>query len=475
MKLYDTAQLAWIKLRSRKIRSAFAIAGIAFGTIIIISSLMVSEAITSIAKTVIPSIEAEHYYTEERIQPGTRTTTKEYRDDHRDEGVVNVFEKLYTQQQFWLEGLEPPTDDAEFDAVSPRYALQASMAVTEKVFLQDYLFPGESLDSANDGVVPVIVPESFFFAETNDWRELEPQERYKEKRATLQKSIGKEFELIEYHFADGEALNINEGVIELPGGGVEVLEGAIRQNEEEPERERIGVRVRVVGFTSSGLLSPVINDIIQMPISALQKADLQQVFDRQPSDAPSQSMIAEFETLAARDEFIERSDFKAYPHEGPAAFVQDIASVIRSGARYLGGAIFVGALIDIILVVGKVVSDSKKEIGVFRAIGASKGDIRMIYIGFASLLVLFGIASGLLVTVILGTIFSITHGETLFYAVAGLGATSAIEQPTLIFLRLPALELIIAIAVILVAGFLIVWIPATRAARVDPVNALRSE
>jgi putative ABC transport system permease protein len=100
------------------------------------------------------------------------------------------------------------------------------------------------------------------------------------------------------------------------------------------------------------------------------------------------------------------------------------------------------------------VTERTREIGLRKSLGARHGDIMwQILIEATALAMLgggMGVAVGALVTLTLGRIFDISMHITLFYV--GL-----------------------SIAVSSIVGVVSGWYPASRAAKLDPVVALRSE
>jgi ABC-type lipoprotein release transport system permease subunit len=120
----------------------------------------------------------------------------------------------------------------------------------------------------------------------------------------------------------------------------------------------------------------------------------------------------------------------------------------------------------------RVVVDSRVDIGLFRALGATKGDIRRLFLGEAVLLGVLGTTTGIV------TGWGLAYGISRWTVSAVRDSMDDPEQMLLIpdsILRVDvtfALGLVVgAVLVSLLAGL---W-PAQRAARVDPVQALKRE
>jgi len=107
------------------------------------------------------------------------------------------------------------------------------------------------------------------------------------------------------------------------------------------------------------------------------------------------------------------------------------------------------------------VLERKKEIGILRAIGASKGNISQV---FNAETFIIGLCAGLLGIII--TLLLLIPGNALIHHLAGTNNINAVLQPA------PALILILLSVVLTLIGGLI---PSKKAAKSDPVTALRTE
>jgi predicted permease len=129
---------------------------------------------------------------------------------------------------------------------------------------------------------------------------------------------------------------------------------------------------------------------------------------------------------------------------------------VRTNALQILGFALIGlvlALVGVHGVLAYTVSRRTREIGIRGALGASQGRLRVMVLRDALLLVVIGLAIGLPVAA-----FASRFLEELLHG------TSIVN---------PAVYVAVT-AIVVVAAFVASWIPARRAARVDPVIALRS-
>lgn len=161
-------------------------------------------------------------------------------------------------------------------------------------------------------------------------------------------------------------------------------------------------------------------------------------------------------TLRARHHLAPGSedDFDLLAPEAARDFVLALARRIGAAAPLLGGAALLAAAVVVANTMLVSVARRTFEIGVRRAVGATRADIARQVLAEAALVALAGGALGVLLVLALARLLGAPGGLELEVRP---GAAAA------------------ALAAAGLAGLAAGWLPARRAARVDPVVALRSE
>ncbi|MBW6519072.1 MAG: ABC transporter permease [ANME-2 cluster archaeon] len=167
-------------------------------------------------------------------------------------------------------------------------------------------------------------------------------------------------------------------------------------------------------------------------------------------------MIAE--TIERMDKSLQRTHRnEKYTIFDQSGFLESITGVLTQIKYALGGigavALAVGG-IGIINVMMLTVTERIKEIGIMKAVGANKGDIRTLFLIESGIL---GLVSGLI---------GVSLGGGLAYLISALG-----DFPSTVTMTSILIGLGFGVITSVVAGVY----PASRAARLDPVEALRAE
>lgn len=226
------------------------------------------------------------------------------------------------------------------------------------------------------------------------------------------------------------------------------------------ERIRVGgERYRVVGVMQSKgqVLGFDLDDTVFIPVGrALEMFNRESLMEIDVTYDPT-APLAEVEEGLKRILTLRHGseDYTVTPQQKMLEVFGTVLNAITFAVAAIGGISLVVGGVGVLTILTIAVAERTAEIGLLRAIGATRARILMLFLGEAALLAAVGGAAGLLI---------------------GWGGALALH------LALPALPVhipwnyavlaeIVAVGVGLAAGVM----PARRAARLDPLEALRSE
>ncbi len=186
------------------------------------------------------------------------------------------------------------------------------------------------------------------------------------------------------------------------------------------------------------------------------------------------------------DDVVNRSDVVtalntagyAYQDTSKLGVISELRTTLNNIVIGAAVAFVAISILVIIFTMGKFVSESRREIGVFRALGATKGEIRTLFLSQAVLYVLFGYAAGAVVgvggvialTAVIQSAFDNFIGKTLKQTFAVVNPVSADVFSHINWQMFAVFSLALLVITIITA-----LIPATTAANVSPVEAIRGE
>jgi len=164
------------------------------------------------------------------------------------------------------------------------------------------------------------------------------------------------------------------------------------------------------------------------------------------------------ETIERMDKSLQRTHrnekYTIFDQSGFLESLTELLTQIKYGLGGIGAVALAVGGIGIINVMMLTVTERIKEIGVMKAVGANKGDIRTLFLIESGIL---GLVSGLI---------GVSLGGGLAYLISVLG-----NFPSTVTLTSILIGLAFGLVTSVVAGVY----PASRAARLDPVEALRAE
>ena len=226
------------------------------------------------------------------------------------------------------------------------------------------------------------------------------------------------------------------------------------------ERVRIGGdRYRVIGVMAAKgqMLGFDLDDTVFIPIGRATE-----MFDREgvmeidltyPEDQHSSVIVRDIERLlTARHGQV---DFTIITQEKMLEVLGDILDILTAGVAAIGAVSLVVGAFGIATIMTIAVNERSAEVGLLRALGARRAEIARLFLIEAAVL---GMAGGVTGLAAAGALVLAVH-------------TLARDAPIAVAWPYAVLALVVSLLIGLVAGLM----PAARAARLDPVESLRTE
>jgi hypothetical protein len=491
MKLTDALAIASTKFKTRKVRNAFAAFAVSLGMIIIFAFLFGVAGVLDFGKKVfVDSLSDRHFalstfstgYVEvdesgkplldgvESPQlPAGATDSEVWKSEHAEHPMKGVFHQRriggpggsgFGLREDGLEGEQASESKRSLETFG------LSVFATDPVFVTDFVYEGHSLDATVNGAIPIIIPRSILL---NDFyvfgQDNAQQLMYEEAKKRAAEIVGKTFTL------------------------TRVIYGP-----EKAEYEPTDVKVAVVGVASDSFFSTPLYETygIIIPNWAESHSDALKTLFTQYDEW---RVLSEFATEEGRDAFVKAEEEKygfgmfgpmvteesasetvaPYTISVPTRFqaFAEMVNFFRSVAFGVGGFFLAISAIFIMTTLGKIIADSRKEIGIFRAVGAQKRDVKKIYFGYAWLLVTGGYVIGFVIAVILDLVASWKWGGDVFYQLMNAAIVTDIAQPAFMFLRITPLSMLGLYAGMMLVGVLASALPIRRASKIDPIKVLK--
>ena len=165
-----------------------------------------------------------------------------------------------------------------------------------------------------------------------------------------------------------------------------------------------------------------------------------------------------------KDEINDLGGYNAMTLEDQLETARTILNAVTSALVLFGVIALIAATFGIVNTLFMSVQERTREIGLMKALGLSRGKVFSIFAWEAILIGFFGAVFGLLAAMGLGTVINALAEETFLADLPGMTLVQFTVVPSLLIIGL-----------IMLIAFVAGALPARRAAKMDPINALRSE
>lgn len=151
---------------------------------------------------------------------------------------------------------------------------------------------------------------------------------------------------------------------------------------------------------------------------------------------------------------VEENDFQVERSSSVMSTIKDLTKTLRLATVAIGFMTLVGAAIGLMNIMLVTVTERTKEIGVTKALGATRRSILIQFLTEAVAITMIGGILGIIFGVIIGNVVSYVVGETFIF---------------------PVMWVLLGLLVCIVTGILSGLYPALKASALDPIEALRYE
>jgi ABC-type antimicrobial peptide transport system permease subunit len=153
--------------------------------------------------------------------------------------------------------------------------------------------------------------------------------------------------------------------------------------------------------------------------------------------------------------------------------VQGIADSATKIIKWVAIMMLIFVTIPMMSTMGKILADSQRETGVFRAFGARNRDIAKIYVVYSVILASLAFMVAILISSIITLILTGKYGGILGAQLTELAGSSTVLRVSLYGISL--MHWAVLYSLLIVSAILGATIPVLRTLRKDPILAMRDE
>lgn len=461
---HDAFTLSFTKYKTRRIRTLLTLISTSVLALVLVVASSVLTGFFKIANTApqtgltdmhlaeVPTFNLNGSSTELSSDPNKDLQT--FKDSNKTvAGIGDVYFEVSTNSQY--PGAELANLKPEKSADEPGFFFGSGSVARSAALLQPFVASGQSLNWIKGQPLPVIVPtETVANAHRSELEKItDPDQRIKRRIALQNELIGKTTTLS----LTGSNFSFSESG--SPGIGKEDI---------QEQRTSKTLPVKIAGFspTSAGLIRGYSINGYALPWEVVQQdPTAKALYDHASNFYPS------FQTKKQRNAYVSAS-------KGDAEIFAD---VVESNKRYFKAfnrVYNIGVIVMLVLMaipmaatLSKILSDSQRETGVFRAIGARNRNILSIYGIYMLLLVVSAFVLSLIVGFTLAAMIDAKWSDDIALGIADIADTGV--EVNLVRFNFEQLGTIFA--GLLAGSTLGAAFPLFRSLRRDPIKALRDE
>jgi ABC-type antimicrobial peptide transport system permease subunit len=467
MTLKDATTLAYTKYRTRKARSILVVFGSACITSLVLFMSIASAGLnSSVTNKATPFEEQNLLLVNASFAPDTAetTTTRTENDELKKKYLADSGVNASTVKNVYFEAVpEQPNGSSLSDLqrkevtneiiwARPRFVVQSQGLIDP--FVQDKA----KLSYKKGDPLPIVVSNDIlqeaYGKEISDIKNIE--QRIEKIRELQNKQLGKTQTLTLKYLPQDYVTSGN-------------YDASSEVTKEIP--------VVIVGFSpsSKGFLSSIIGvngfSIATTFEAALAHPELKDIVPT------ARTAYFAFETRADRDAALKKIEssttFFGYVYGDISGSVQGLLDSVSIILRWIIIVMLLFVTLPMMSTMSKILSDSQRETGVFRAIGARNIDITTIYVVYSTILASLAFLISIVIASGIALFLSLRYGGLLGAQLSDISGSTIVTKVTMYGVN--PLHWLVLFGILVVSAALGTAFPVMRTLRKDPILAMRDE
>ncbi len=469
MKISDSIVLAYTKYRTRKARSILVVFGSACITALV---LFFSIATAGLQRSVVNKaspigamnlLKITDYMATSGTNPAP--TNEKYWDDLRQRTSIqssDVKDVFYETEIRQMNGAKLSL----FDAANPGDGWDAFLNYRRTLIKSEELirpFVSQDADLSYKAGAPLPIVVSADIIETQHKDELA-------KIKDVVKRVERSRELQKQYIGKTQKLVI-EVVPAFDPKSQEV------QQIDASDNKVLEIEAKIVGFSPStnGFFSGLINQDGPTIVVEYEAARAHPELSAYVQAATS--VYASFYTKEARTAVVDRYagnyDLGVLVYGDIAGSTDDLLKTVSKVLRWIIVVMLLFVTLPMMSTMSKILADSQRETGVFRAIGARNSEIVQIYVVYSTLLALVAFVIAVLIASLIALVLTLKYGNILGAQLSEVTGSTTISAVSLYGIQ--PLHWLVLLVILVVASALGTAGPVSRTLRKDPILAMRDE
>ncbi len=237
------------------------------------------------------------------------------------------------------------------------------------------------------------------------------------------------------------------------------------------------IDAKIVGFSPSttGFFSGLINQ--DGPTIVIAYGAARAHPELAPYVQTATSVYASFNTKEARSAVVERYsgnyELSVLVYGDIAGSTDDLIKTVSKVLRWIIVVMLLFVTLPMMSTMSKILADSQRETGVFRAIGARNSEIVQIYVVYSTLLALVAFVIAVLISSLIALLLTLKYGDILGAQLSEVTGSTTISSVSLYGVQ--PFHWLVLLVILVVASALGTAGPVSRTLRKDPILAMRDE